>query len=84
MRMRNVVLVNDLDLVNALVVRPYPRFDLRVEDTVDIPLRRLGIEIRAVVEFDALLQVEDIRSAVRPAPPMTSPDQARFLTLAVG
>ncbi len=57
------IFVNDLDLLNLLIVRPYPRFDLWVEDAVDIPLGRLGIEVRAVVEFHTLLKVKNIRFA---------------------
>src|SRR5712691_6038175 len=54
------VLVNDLDRVNLLVVRSYPRFDFRVEDTVDVPLRRLSIEVRAVAAVDAPLDLHDV------------------------
>src|SRR5207248_6925024 len=57
------IFVHDLDLLNLLVVRSHPRFDLRIADTVNIPLGCFSIEVRTIVEFYPLLQVKNVRSA---------------------
>jgi hypothetical protein len=56
--------IDGFNAVNRRIVGAHPRLDLRVEDAVDISLGRLGIEVRAIVEFDALGEVEDPRPAV--------------------
>ena len=48
--------------------------DLRVEDALDIPLRRGGVEVRAIVEFHPLCEVED----PRPAPILDVPRGGQF------
>src|SRR5262245_31637090 len=57
------ILIDNLDLGDILVIRAHPRLDLRVQNAVDIPLRRRGIEIRTIVEFNAFFEVEDVCSA---------------------
>ena len=49
------VRIDRFNLFDLLIVRSHPRFDFRIEDALDIPLGRRRIEVRPVVEFDALL-----------------------------
>src|SRR2546427_801503 len=58
------VFVHRLDLLDILIVWPDPRFDLRIDDAVNIPLGGLRVEVRAVVEGHPFMQVEDIRPAL--------------------
>ena len=48
------IFIHGLDFVDLLVVGTDPRLDLGVKDAVEIPLRRLRIEICAVVELSRL------------------------------
>ena len=58
------VLVNYFDVVDVLIIWPYPGIDLGIENTIEVPFGRLRVEIGAIVERHPLLQVKDICAAV--------------------
>src|ERR1043165_7091084 len=58
------VFVYRLDLLDILIVWPDPRFDLWIDDAVNIPLGGRRVEVRTVVESHPFMQVEDIRPAL--------------------
>src|SRR5215471_15042846 len=55
--------IDGFDPVNGRIVWLHPGMDIWVEDALDIPLGGLRIEVRAIVEFYPLGEVEDPRPA---------------------